>query len=458
MYYYPYHAIKLFLLILLLGLMLPNCQRNRGKGEYHFKLATSEKLDAATFLNTISSNPRFNSAFRELGVEWQTKIAVDSLLNTAFERWSGRGIQLAYLLSAIPENSLEATLHRFRNPEALLQEIEAGLDEPAYRSIFKDLKTHHKDIYRLFSFFQSNGFCELRRDEFGVQLEQNRTYLQEKLAEIDQQQFGSMLEMFTGRDIPRKEMHIYVLIFAKPYSFQLSGFAIGWASQTEYFDWLLAHEFLHKFNPDVKNLNYLHRLAENDSFYAETFERIYTEFNEGKEEEFVEAAARYMTVKMGRVTPIRNLRQLKFRYYSPSSNSYGMPLATILMDTLLHIPAYPGDFDYNAFISAVFRTDRLRPGILERYYIAAIESVSGTAGMILAMDKEGCRITRVLEKFPAAEAGLRPQDRIIAIDTTIVSDLDRETILDLMAGPSGAEKNITILRQQDTLHIRLHLR
>jgi len=319
-----------------------------------FEIAYSEKLDAATFLNAISDNPRFNGPWAGLGETWQSKLEIDAVTKSAFDRWRGRGIQLAYLLSAIEEDDLEGLLHRMDEPKRLLADINNGLDEPTYRPVFDDLVNDIAGLETIFETLVRAGFHEHWSTVVRPRLDKTRQELSAQLNTLDARRFLSLLEAFSGRRAPDGRIRIYVLSYSLPFSFQLSGFAVGWSTDKGAFDWLLSHELLHKFNPTPENLTAQKQLAEKDEFYREAFDRVYGEFDAGKEEEWVEAASRYMIEVMGTTSTVRNLRMLKFLYYSKASQRYGVPMATIVYSELKKADPDLATFDYNAFISELF--------------------------------------------------------------------------------------------------------
>jgi len=423
-----------------------------------FKIAYSEKLDAATLLNAISDNPMFNAPWKELREFWLAKISEDSSVQIAFNRWKGRGIQLAYLLSAIPENDLDQTLERLDNPKPMFSLIRQNLDEPAYENIFNDFMEHSSEVKLLFNFFLRNGFTEMRARNYQALLDSTRQRLEKNLENIDVDKFTTLLEIFSGRTVPKKELTIYVLAFSRPLSFQLAGFAIGWASETENWAWLLTHEFMHKFNPTKSNLDKLRDLAKNDTFYKESFERIYDEFNEGEEEEFVEAASRYIMVRLGLNSKLRSLRSMKFLYYSSKTNRGGVPLACILFNELCKTEIHAGSFDYNVFIDRCFRNGTIKAGQIQQLFQQSIRPVSGMIGMSIVSDERGARIERTFKDYPAEKVGLSPGDVILKIDSVSIEGKSREDILDLLAGESGKTIRITYMHREEVKLAEVTLR
>ncbi|MBI2930605.1 MAG: PDZ domain-containing protein [Planctomycetes bacterium] len=416
----------------------------------------SEKLDSAVFLNAISDKPRFNGPWKAVREVWRKKLAEDPAAAAAFERWGGRGIQLAYLLSALPEDDLEGVLRRFEEPEALVEAVREGLDESAYEPVFDDFRDHREEVRALLSFLRRSGFREMRRADFGAALESARKDLEEDLKAVDAERFVDLLEAFAGRKAPGRKLRIYALAFARPLSFQLSGFAIGWSSERETFARLLPHEFLHKFNPARDNVERLCRLGEEDAFYREAFGRIYGEFQEGKEEEFVDAAARCIGERLGLVSRARNLRSLKISYFSEATNRGGAPLVAVLLEELGGASIGPG-FDYNAFIARALASEKLQAGRVEALYRRIIKPVGGMMGAAIEADKGGARVWRLLPGMPAELAGLSPGDVIAKIDGVEIAGKSREDMLDLLAGEPGRTIDLTVVRDGEARLVRVTL-
>ncbi|MBI4679465.1 MAG: PDZ domain-containing protein [Elusimicrobia bacterium] len=423
-----------------------------------FSLYLSETLDGAVFLNAVSDNPRFNEPWAELRKEWLPKFSQDPAVARAFKRWSGRGIQLAYLLSSAPENDLESLLKRFDEPKSLLAEIRRNLDEPAYAPALADLEARHAEVRALLSFLQKNGFAAMRRERFGSVLEDTQRSLESTLKRFDAERFADLLEAFSGRSIPGREMRIAVLAFSNPLSFQLNGFAVGWGTQKGSLDWLLAHEFLHKFNPSKENLESLQRLAQADPFYEEAWDRVYGEFTEGKEDELVDAAARFVLLRLGLATPARNLRSMKHLYFSHKTQKGGVPLAAVLYGALARRKGALTGFDYNRFISTEFHSGRIKAGSIEKAFQNVIKPVSGMAGMVLREEADGARVVDVFDGFPAQAAGVKAGDLLAEVNGTRLAGKDLDAMLDAVAGESGKPVEVSIHGLLKDRKVRLTLK
>lgn len=428
----PYRGMMLILPLLLAPVLARSHEPAR------FSLYSSETLDAAVFLNAVSDNPRFNAPWGDLREEWLPKLAKDPAAAHALRRWSGRGIQLAYLLSALPENDLDTLLKRFDRPKALVQEIRNKLDEPAYASVLADLEAHHAEVQVLLEFLVKNGFGAMRQERYGATLRETQAALERILNRFDAARFADLLEAFTGRKIPGRDLRVAVLVFSNPMSFQLNGFTVGWGTRKGSLEWLLAHEFMHKFNPSGENIAAQRRLAEADPFYTEAWNRIYGEFSEGKEEEFVDAASRFVLLQLGLASPIRNLRSMKLLYFSEKTGKAGAPLDAVLYDSLVDEGGIPPGFDYNRFILRELSSDRLRSGRFEAAFRKAVQTVSGLAGMVIKEEAVGARVEKVFDGFPAQGAGLKAGDLISDVNGSPLAGRTLDEMLDALAGESGA--------------------
>lgn len=74
----------------------------------------------------------------------------------------------------------------------------------------------------------------------------------------------------------------------------------------------------------------------------------------------------------------------------------------------------------------------------------------GGIGVNLRADAAGATIASVYPDTPAARAALRPDDRIIAIDGTMLAGLTAEQIGVTLRGPQGATVTLTIVRAGET--------
>ncbi len=66
-----------------------------------------------------------------------------------------------------------------------------------------------------------------------------------------------------------------------------------------------------------------------------------------------------------------------------------------------------------------------------------------------ASDADGLRIEKVLPGSPAVRDGLRPGDRILAVDGEPVVDLDMDAVSELLKGPRGATVVLTVAREAE---------
>lgn len=424
----------------------------------HFRIRDSETLDAATLLNAISDEPRFNGPWAEVRARWRARFAADPAAEAALARWIGRGIQLAYLLSALHEDRLAGAVERLAEPDAALAEIEAVFDEPAYRNVLDDLAARPEDVRTILSFLLSHGFLEEREAGERAALDRVRADLVATLAPLDTPRYINLIEAFTGREIPGGRIDLYVLAYSRPLSFQLSGFAVGWSGAQDDAAWLLTHEILHKLDPSPEVLDRLDRLIREDAFYAAASSRIHGEFHEGREEELVDAAAVYVAETLGLLSPTRALRHLKFMYWSDRLRQGGVPLAAIVYDALRRSGGISPGFDYDRFLLDLFESGPLQAGEVEARYRAVIRPVSGMAGVVLEAQTDGARVARIFDGYPAAAAGLQPGDLVVSIDGTATRGLDLESILDLLAGEPGRTIRLEIRRAGAPHSLSLQLR
>jgi carboxyl-terminal processing protease len=68
-------------------------------------------------------------------------------------------------------------------------------------------------------------------------------------------------------------------------------------------------------------------------------------------------------------------------------------------------------------------------------------------GMEIAIKKGQLQVVAPLEGTPAQKAGLRPGDKILAINGTSTADMSLEEAVSLIRGPKGTKVTLTIMRQ-----------
>ncbi len=88
----------------------------------------------------------------------------------------------------------------------------------------------------------------------------------------------------------------------------------------------------------------------------------------------------------------------------------------------------------------------------------ALRDGFGGIGIVLDDSKKGLVVTAVLPHGPAARAGVRPQDRITAIDGTPSSNLPEKEIIARLLGPVGSEVTLALYRPQPPQNLRLSIR
>jgi carboxyl-terminal processing protease len=80
---------------------------------------------------------------------------------------------------------------------------------------------------------------------------------------------------------------------------------------------------------------------------------------------------------------------------------------------------------------------------------AFLEDVKGTfegVGMEVAIKNNQLQVVSPLEGTPAAEAGLKPGDKILEIDGRLTTDIPVDEVTDLIRGPKGTEVVLTVFR------------
>ena len=69
----------------------------------------------------------------------------------------------------------------------------------------------------------------------------------------------------------------------------------------------------------------------------------------------------------------------------------------------------------------------------------------------MAWSPEGLRVVEVPERGPSHRAGLRPGDRIVAIDGEPVSGMAMAEVLEHLRGPVGSQVRISFVRGHEQL-------
>jgi carboxyl-terminal processing protease len=126
---------------------------------------------------------------------------------------------------------------------------------------------------------------------------------------------------------------------------------------------------------------------------------------------------------------------LTTRYFRPLERSRLVDLALAGMVDGLEDP-YSHYLDPSAYRESRNAPERPRIGI----------------GIDLAHEPDGLRITGVVERSPAAGAGLERGDLIVKVGSTSLANRDEAFGLDLLRGPAGTTVTLTVLRDR-TQHV-----
>ena len=73
----------------------------------------------------------------------------------------------------------------------------------------------------------------------------------------------------------------------------------------------------------------------------------------------------------------------------------------------------------------------------------------------LAWSKRGVRVVSVPDEGSAAEAGLQPDDRLLAIDGKPITKLTGEEVQERLTGDVGTYVTLTVLRAETRLDLRI---
>lgn len=91
------------------------------------------------------------------------------------------------------------------------------------------------------------------------------------------------------------------------------------------------------------------------------------------------------------------------------------------------------------------------------YFMSQLTTRSGGIGILLDSTRSGYVINDVFPQSPGEQAGLRRRDTIITIDSVSCVGMSREKTLQLIKGPTGAEKVLDVKREADTVRIAVTL-
>ena len=92
----------------------------------------------------------------------------------------------------------------------------------------------------------------------------------------------------------------------------------------------------------------------------------------------------------------------------------------------------------------------------EQFY-RSLEGMFSGIGAQLGQQAENIIVIAPLEGFPAAAAGLRPQDRIIAVDGQDIASLSLTEVVTMIRGEVGTEVTLTIQREPQTPYLELKI-
>ena len=425
-------------------------------------LRTSEKMEALTFLNAISDDTLLSEPYKDVKNEWRTLFSTNPAAQNALNIWIGRGISLSYLLSTVCGDQLSDLIKALKNQEQTFHQIEKEFDEPAYKDALEYLKKHHEELLIYLNFLQRNNFIDLWHKEYLEPIHASIKKGQQILDRFDLNKFKEMLVLFQNNHSYSEisEINIYITAFSGFYGYQLMGLNTGISSAVvEDLAFLLPHELCHKFNPSQENMSALINLAKRDEYYKNAFNRIYLTHKEGQEEEYVYAAGLYISVMSNLMTKRGALRKIKFAYHNPQNiKDAGVPLAAIIYERLLRQDSIDSNFDYNRFISDLYKNGDINAGSIQKKYEKIISDIAGIAGMKIEIKDGSAVITRLFKGYPAYEVGLKAGDKILKINNTTLEGNSLDEVLDLLAGPKGEKEIIKVEREDTVLNFKFCLK
>jgi len=429
--------------------------------EISINLRTSEKMEALTFLNSISDDTVLSEKYQDVKKEWRSLFTADSIAQNSLKIWMGRGISLSYLFSTVCGNQLSDIIKALGNPDQTFRQMENEFDEPAYKEAFEYLKKYYEELLIYLKFLQQNNFVDFWHKKYSDPLQTAIEKSQQILDRIDTNKLKEMLILFLNKHnyLEISEINIYITAFSGFYGYQLMGLNIGISSDVvENLPFLLSHELCHKFNPSQEILDAQTNLAESDDYYKNSFNRIYHTYREGQEEEYVYAAGLYISVMSNLMTRKGALRKIKFAYYNPQNiGDAGVPLSAIIYEKLLQTPI-DSNFDYNRFINNLYKNKDISAGNIQEKYEKIMSDIAGIAGMKIEIQDGNTIVTRLFEGYPAYEAGLKVGDKITKIASTTLKNKSLDEVLDLLAGPKGEKKTIMVERDEIVLNYKFCLK
>ncbi len=389
-----------------------------------FEVSTSEGLDALLLLDRRQ--------------DWSPRLQKDSAAKAAAEAWAGNGMGLAYLFAG---GSIEDLLKELDNPDPFLARMKRELDEPAYAPVLDVLARRHSEL-RTYLRFVNPGAPDLSRPVARTR---------EILGQVDARRLSEAVKDTIGLDLGGR-IRVIVTRYPGGLGYQLRGNALGISADVvEQLPFLLPHELCHKFNPSERLLQLQARLASEDRWFGEAYDRIHRVHREGAEEEYVFAAGLVVSVRCGLLSRTAALRKAKLAYMDDVRNT-GVPLAAIVFSRM--VEAKPKDF--GRFLEELHGS--LVPGTMKEEYEKVLAPILGLAGMQLEIRDRAAVVIKVIDSYPAAAAGIRAGDRLVRVGTTEVCGWTLEQILDLLAGPRGAAKTLALERDGRTLVVRVELR
>jgi len=416
-------------------------------------------IESVLLLNAISDEPMFNQNYPNERQHWRALFSRDKNAQEALNIWLERGVGLAYLISGLKFKNIDEFLIALESPEKLFHDIESMFDEPLYEPALKYLKVNHHYLKVYLTFLKNNNFQYFWEQTYFLQIDEAILKANQLLKKINMNNFVHTFNLLTQSHVESKQIQIYITTLSGGVGYKLMGWRIGISTdKVSEIPLQFPHELCHHFNPSKENLFRLKQLAYQDPYYNRVFTRIYTDYREGLEEEFVYASGLYLSYISGMMSYKSALKHIKTAYFQDfSSGGHGVPITGIIFDQLLR-EELTLNFDYNIFIEKLFANNTITAGEVENKFILILNDIAGSAGVQIDNISEKVLIVKVWPNLPAANAGILIGDKIISINHQQVQNLSLDEIIDLIIGRPNEERIFLLKRNEQLMEISFRLK
>jgi RNA polymerase sigma-70 factor (ECF subfamily) len=272
-------------------------------------------------------------------------------------------------------DSIDGVLASIAAPELMKAGmLRAGAHQGWTESIFRHLEASKAELQTILLALKEAGYEEYWHQEIKPVVEQRCRELERELSRYNIQDILDSIKGLLGSGYNITHGGIYMTYFSAPLGYHLpddssvQSFIADRPIDIELLVSILIHELLHKFRSSPELREYYDGLYASP-FFARSRELLNESWGEGHDEDFVAAAEKYISVKLGITSPERAFDHLCRN--PDGSQGLGVIVYHLMNETALEGKTYEG------LLLDLFSSGKIQADKLEEQYISVLETHIG---------------------------------------------------------------------------------